>query len=232
MPELEIKVNENKEITLEIYDRETPSHKLISEMMIIANELTARYCKENSIPIIYRNQPALDENCQITDNYDPVMFFKQRKYFKKSEASTDPEHHYGLGVECYTQMTSPIRRYSDLIIHRQLKSFLRNIPYVYNNQEINDIIMISEQILESANIITKNRKRYWLLKYLKNRTGQTIEAIVLQNLNDRIVIILKKYFLELTCMFTNEVYKVSPGDEIQVKIETINPREDIIKVKG
>jgi len=230
-PELEIKVDENKEITMEIYDRETPSHKLVSEMMIAANDITASFCKANAIPVIYRSQPALDDNCVLSETYDPVNFYQQRKFFKKSEAGTVPLYHYGLGVDCYTQMTSPIRRYNDLIIHRQIKSFLNKNPYVYTGKQIEELIMCSEQILDSVNIITRNRKRYWLLKYLKKMVGSSIEAIVLQNLSDRIVIILKDYFLELSCTtLTNYEKKCFPGDSVTVRIETVIPREDIIKV--
>ncbi len=230
-PELEIKVDENKEITMEIYDRETPSHKLVSEMMIAANDITASFCKANAIPIIYRSQPPLDDSCVLSDTYDPVNFYQQRKYFKKSEAGIVPLYHYGLGIDCYTQMTSPIRRYNDLIIHRQLKSFLNKKPYSYTNRELEEIIMCSEQILDSVNMITRNRKRYWLLKYLKNMIGSSIRAIVLQNLSDRIVFILKDYFLELNSPnSTNYEKKYTAGDLITVKLETVIPREDVIKV--
>jgi len=230
-PELEIKVDENKEITMEIYDRETPSHKLVSELMIAANDITASFCKANAIPIIYRSQPALDDSCVLSDTYDPVNFYQQRKYFKKSEAGLIPLYHYGLGIDCYTQMTSPIRRYNDIIIHRQLKSFINRTPYFYTNRQLEELIMCSEQILDSVNVITRNRKRYWLLKYLKKMIGSSVKAIVLQNLSDRIVVILKDYFLELNCQSpASYEQKYSSGDLITVRIETVIPREDVIKV--
>lgn len=51
-----------------------------------------------------------------------------RKKMHRSEWSVDPLPHFGLGLPVYTTFTSPIRKYSDLLIHRQLKSILRKEP--------------------------------------------------------------------------------------------------------
>lgn len=47
---------------------------------------------------------------------------KEARYTDKREA------HFGLGFAAYTHFTSPIRRYSDLIAHRLLKTLMRDFP--------------------------------------------------------------------------------------------------------
>jgi len=228
-PELEIIVDENRDIKIEICDSESPSHQLVSEMMILANQLTAKFCNEHSIPIIYRAQPQLDENCNLSDGYDPVVIFQQRKFFKKSEMATEPSFHHGIGVDLYTQMSSPIRRYSDLLIHRQIKSYIKTASPFYKKEQLEDFIMTLEHSIDIANIITRRRKRYWLLRYLKRMIGQNVKALVLQDMSDRIILFLREYLLEVTCLL-NYTLNLIAGDEIDVRIETVNPREDIIKV--
>ncbi|MCX2716322.1 ribonuclease R [Helicobacter sp. MIT 21-1697] len=55
------------------------------------------------------------------------------KSFAKATYSVENKGHFGLGFESYTHFTSPIRRYSDLIVHRILKAVLhkdKSLPFL------------------------------------------------------------------------------------------------------
>ena len=47
-----------------------------------------------------------------------------RRMFARGDISPQPQPHKGLGLEQYLTVTSPIRRYQDLLIHRQLKQYI------------------------------------------------------------------------------------------------------------
>ncbi|MBL7006543.1 MAG: RNB domain-containing ribonuclease [Spirochaetia bacterium] len=49
--------------------------------------------------------------------------FKLRKKFKPSALRVSPDVHSGLGVDAYSKVTSPLRRYLDLLVHQQLRAF-------------------------------------------------------------------------------------------------------------
>ena len=70
--------------------------------------------------------------------------------------------HFGLGFEQYTHFTSPIRRYSDLIVHRLLKAINNNDTeegsYVLRNIEALSMT-ISEKEREASSIETEFQQR-------------------------------------------------------------------------
>ena len=53
--------------------------------------------------------------------------------------SPDNLGHFGLNLDAYVHFTSPIRRYADLVVHRQLKSFLRGEEWVHSEEEMTKI---------------------------------------------------------------------------------------------
>ena len=58
---------------------------------------------------------------------------------KKAEYSECGIGHYGLAKQHYTHFTSPIRRYSDLVVHRILKAHLQKKKPVYTLSQLSDI---------------------------------------------------------------------------------------------
>ena len=56
--------------------------------------------------------------------------FAYRRKFKRSGLHLDPDLHAGLGLERYTRATSPLRRYSDLLVHQQIRAFISGNPLI------------------------------------------------------------------------------------------------------
>ncbi len=126
MPEATIKVKDD-EVNIDLLD-DSRSRKLVAEMMILAGEVAARYGKTHSIPLPFRGQPQPELPSEEELLLLPAGFVRScamRRCMPKSEMSINPLRHAGLGLETYTQATSPIRRYSDLLTHFQIKAHLR-----------------------------------------------------------------------------------------------------------
>src|SRR5215471_12201335 len=103
----------------------SPSRLLVSEMMILANGLSADFASANTIPVIFRTQePREALAVEETPAIEALAFERLRKTFKRSRLSLTPGLHSGLGLNAYTQASSPIRRYADLVTQRQFTAML------------------------------------------------------------------------------------------------------------
>jgi ribonuclease R len=87
--------------------------------------------------------------------------------------------HYGLGFKYYTHFTSPIRRYSDLMVHRLLFQYLKKQGnFKYSNEELDEI---SDHLsLVERNAVEAERKSVKLnqIVYLQNHLGEEFHAII------------------------------------------------------
>ncbi len=130
------------------------SHQLIEEFMLAANEQVARRMKGNRFPCLYRVHDEPDEEklqelrqtmitfgvqCgNLTKSREMSSLLKQLKEhpqgytlkvhvlrsLKQAQYRASADGHYGLAKSDYTHFTSPIRRYSDLIVHRVFDAYL------------------------------------------------------------------------------------------------------------
>jgi exoribonuclease-2 len=232
LPELKIKITPEKKIIIGKYKQSSLSQLLVSELMVNANGLIAEFLFKKKVPCIFRFQEEPLEIIDFNSELNPaILMFRQRRFMKKSETSTNPSEHHGLGLRFYTQMTSPIRRYSDLIVHRQLKSFLRTGKPFYTEEEIKELINFSENSLSIANLIQRNASRYWLTKFLYPHIGSKTPAIVLEASDDKFIVQLTDYLIEIP-LFKELGLKLEVGQNIEVVIKDVQIRKGFISIRA
>lgn len=224
MPELRLRVDADKTIHLKRVEQTGPSQRLVSEMMVLANQLIAEYLQERQIPALYRTQPAPEEPvAALAGPGDAVALNRQRKQMKRSELSTDPGIHYGLGVKVYTQATSPIRRYSDLLVHRQLKRALHDEAPVHSLEAMKALGAMTESGIAIVNQVQRQSHRYWLLRYLQDLPPQPLRGVVIDVWDEQAKIQLVDYLLEVP-VYPRLGRKLQLGDQVMVAIENLRPR--------
>ncbi len=230
VPEVYALVDDKGVIHLKRYDREEESQVIVSELMIAANALGAKFFLGKNIPALYRNQAEtkLEEE---TFEWANELFrsIRQRRSFARAEISTNPERHCGLGVGCYTSLTSPLRRYMDLVLQRQLRSYFLGESYPYSVEDLEDIITEMNNVLPKVFFMSKKWNRYWILKYLKQENIKEAEALIIDQ-NERIFhAVLPDYMLEVAIP-KRILSNISPGHTVNVNIEKVAPREDTIRI--
>jgi exoribonuclease-2 len=228
LPEVNVWIDESGELVVNRINRETPGRLLVSEIMIMANWLMARFLRDNHLPAIYRSQPDPKGRLYMSDGGTLVQNWMQRKLLSRFVLSSEPERHSGLGLDAYLTATSPIRKYSDLITQRQIRSvFGMNPPYTPG--EVQKNIQALEQPMSYIPKIQNRRRRYWLLKYLERKTGKKEDALVLDRRKNTYLVLLTEYMMECMLPISGNP-RLKPEDLIQLTIQHVNARKDILSV--
>ena len=180
------------------------------------------------MPAIYRSQAEPRERLFERDEGTLYQYWMQRKQISRFVLGDRPEPHAGLGVAAYTTCTSPIRKYYDLVTQRQIRAAL-GLETAYEARQIDAIIAGLAETMRTVSQIQYRRHRYWLLKYLEGRIGTKEEAIILNRRRNGFAILMPRYLIE--CHLSGaENINLKPEDLVQVTLQHVNARNDIITV--
>ena len=230
MPESTIKVVDD-DIIIHVLE-DGGSRKLVAEMMILASEVAARYGQAHGLAIPFRSQPQPElppEGELMLLPPGPVRSCAIRRCMPRSEVSITPARHASLGLDTYSQVTSPIRRYSDLLTHFQIKAHLRGAPQPFTAEEMKDLTMTITSTVQEAVLVERQTNRYWGLEYLRRHGDQVWQALMLRWLREHEnlgLVLLEDLGLELAMRFNRPI---APGDQLEVKVSYADPRQDIIQ---
>lgn len=237
MPETSIHVlqeNDAESIDIKVLD-DSASRELVAEMMILAGEVAARYGQDHALAIPFRSQPQPElppeeELMQLPSAL--VRYSAIRRCMPRSEMGITPARHATLGLEGYSQVTSPIRRYTDLLAHFQIKAHLRGDPLPFSSHEITELTQGVSSGAYEAVLVERQTKRYWALEYLRRYGSGPVWSVMLLRWlreGDRLgLVMFEDLGLELPMRFERNV---ELGERLQVRITHANPRQDIVRME-
>ena len=215
-PEMKIRVR-NDQITVEHIDQETPSHQMVGEFMILANNLAAKYALVHDIPVIYRAQEEPSEPVHPIRRYDPCLFDQMIRRMRRTRLSTYPAPHFGLGLDLYVQVSSPLRRYADLVILRQLSAHFANQPLPYKQEELFSILDNVDSTASQNKSLEREANKFWMLEYIaRNCIGQEFDAIVVRQEGNLVLAEIDRLF-ERGVVYTRDHVKF--GERLRVRIK-------------
>jgi len=187
----------------------TPSHSLIEECMLLANQASAKrfeygIFRIHTPPQLSKIEELLEELAAIglfVKEYDdspsliraiqkeadsmgiaPEVDAMVIKSLKQANYAANNEGHFGLGFSHYSHFTSPIRRYSDLILHRLIKADLKE-DKEQNEYLLRNIEPLCQRVSELERESTKaewdfrDRK---LARWAEKHIGEEFKAHVVE----------------------------------------------------
>ncbi len=227
--EVEVHVDPGGALTLSRRDPRSPSQRIVAEAMVLAGEVAATWFETARVPAIYRRQAPPDGPLPVADPDVPEIVWVRavRRMLKRGEAGREPAPHAALGIAAYAQVTSPLRRYQDLAMHRQMTSRLRSGAPAYGPQEIQAILATTERAELDGRRAERMADRYWMLKYLEQRTGETVTGVV-ADVVPRTIVVLDETLLEEP---VPALSGAATGDRVRLKIERVKPRADLLALR-
>ena len=205
--EIRMQLDENQNLISTRVEEETPSHGLIEDCMLLANKAASKKIKRGifrthddptydklqallddlaeigievdfitDIPKMIRDIQEKANDLDIREEVDKLIIRSQKK------AKYEPENrgHFGLGFKSYTHFTSPIRRYSDLVLHRLLKANMN-----HNKKRFNFLLENIDKICEQISLLERESDKvawdYMDRKYARwaaKHLGENFKAIV------------------------------------------------------
>ncbi len=138
------------------------SRELVTEAMLMAGTAVGRLALEESIPLPYttQNPPRMEERPR-----DIAGMFALRRNSYPSDYSLVPGLHAGLGLTLYVQATSPLRRYLDLVVHQQLRAFLKG-EELLSSGEVLERVGAAMAVTDSVRQAERQARQHWTLVYL------------------------------------------------------------------
>ena len=218
MPEIQIRLEgEEKKVVITNHPH-TESSEMIREMMLLAGEGAAKFAFRNNIPFPFVSQEAPTIPEDIPEGL--AGQFRLRRCMRKRNVGVTPGMHSGLGLALYSQVTSPLRRYSDLIAHQQLRAFI-------DGKKLMDKDTMLMKISEgdagamAAKKAERNTNMHWTLVYLLQNPDWTGEAICVDNTQKLPQFSIPSLALETYIGITG----ISLNEKISVKVLKIDLSE-------
>lgn len=172
LPEVQIRV-QDEQVTISPLVQ-MKSRDMVSECMLMAGLAAARYAEEHNLPFPYTTQVAPDP---VEKPSEMAGMYAYRKKMKPSEIKVSPKAHAGLGLKLYTRVTSPLRRYLDLVAHQQLRNHLMG-KAILGPDEILERVGKSEAILSNLRKAERFSNKHWTLVHLSKNPHWKGQAIL------------------------------------------------------
>lgn len=195
MPEVNIFVDKNtKKVTVEP-ELKYESNEMVAECMILAGEAVARFAFKNQIPFPFVSQEKPDFPDNIPQGW--AGSFAKIKCMRKRSVGITPAPHAGLGVSFYSQVTSPLRRYGDLIAHQQLRAFIDK-RHLLGKDEMLERVAAGDAASIAAKKVSRFSDTHWKLVYLLQNPDNEYEGFCIDKRGNDALFLIPQLDMQTT----------------------------------
>ena len=153
----------------------SPSRALVAEAMILAGAVVAEFGVERGLALPFRSQlpadlPPAAELSALPDG--AVRYAAVKRCLSRGLMGTSPAAHFSLGLSAYVQATSPIRRYGDLVVQRQIGAVLADEPPLSQDQLQEQLQTFETAVREGIGISREDQRHWQQVWFEQHRSSQ------------------------------------------------------------
>ncbi len=187
--------------------------------MILMGYVTSLFIHKYELAAAFRIQKINCNPSEILNRYkeSEIKYIILKQYMGKSYITISPGEHESLGLKMYVQCTSPLRRYLDLIIQRQVYNKINNYETLSKNTVSKIIDYSKSRQIENYNIF-KNDKSKYLSIFFKNDKKPFYKIIFVKWINHKkniALVFFPEFSLEILItlfvsieIYSNRIYNV------------------------
>jgi exoribonuclease-2 len=214
------------------------ARQLVAEAMILAGAAVASHGQRTGLALPYRRQasstlPTPAELAPLPPG--PVRHAALKRCLNRGTLGTTPAPHFSLGLEAYVQATSPIRRYSDLLVQRQLAAQLpaqqTGEPPLGEAQLAQQLADIEAPLREGI-AISRDDQRHWQQVWFETHPQPEWGGLFLRWLRpqDQLALVwLEDLALELPARCPAGA---EPGDALLVQVRAVDSLRDQLRLEA
>ncbi|MDR3130437.1 MAG: RNB domain-containing ribonuclease [Treponema sp.] len=207
---------------------------MVRECMLLAGEGAARWASlgkpgfPGALPFPYVTQEAVSLPKEALPGL--AGFWQLRRCMRPRSLSVKPGRHNGLGLDQYTQATSPLRRYTDLLAHQQIRAVLgagayRDIPPLDEDAVL--LALAAGEAAAAAAVRAERASRlHWTAVYLADKKGSEWDGVVLEIKGDRAALLIPALGLETQAALKGGV---EPNGTVRLSVGAVSiPKGEIV----
>ena len=200
------------------------AHLVVGEMMVLCNSALAKWAMDNDVPLLYRTQDVALPREFAGVWTEPQDISRVVRALPPASLEETPRRHAGLGLSAYATLSSPIRRYADLLNQRQVTDVLGGKGPRLTVDELRALLPVLSACSDAVTQVQRMRPRYWKLLFFKQQGDKRWWDAVVADENEAFATIALPW-AQLLVRGKRRQFdeKLHPGMRLKVRIGKVNP---------
>ena len=198
----------------------TPERELVANAMLCAGAAVAEFMDKEGVPFPYVTQAEPDIDVSTLGDTLADMF-ELRRNCASGVTGVSAGKHAGLGLEPYSRVTSPLRRYADLLAHQQIRRYLKKEPLL-ELEYVERRLTRADEAGVKRHKLEKYANEYFLLHYLKRHPQWEGRGTVVEKQGERLTVLIPEFAYCCKSRFNGNL---RVNDEVALEYNASDPVE-------